>query len=175
MSCGEGERRVLACFVLSLSVSLSAGVSANVFQISPSNVTGLNGAELGISCYADSNPSEVRWTKDGVAVVQSGSLQPGYADGVGAITFSPLGYQHEGVYRCTAYDSAGDELFSSYPGRVRVYGESRGPSKCALALVGVTLVWCGHLPPCRPARVHFSALFCERATGRGGRVHLRRW
>ena len=121
----ERDAHVLVCLVLNLSASLSAGVSAAVFQISPSNVTGLNGAELGISCYADNNPSEVRWTKDGIAVFQSSTLQTAYADGMGSITFTPLGYQHEGVYRCTAYDSAGVELFSSYPGRVRAYGESR--------------------------------------------------
>ena len=98
-------------------------MATSVFQISPSNVTGLNGAHLVISCYADSNPSVVRWTVDGIAVVPAGSLRLDYADGEAVVTFSPLGYQHEGVYRCTAYDSSGGELFTSYPGRVRVYGE----------------------------------------------------
>ena len=104
----------------------SAGVATGVFQISPSNVTGLNGAQLVISCYADSNPTEVRWTVDGGAVNSSDSLQIGYSDGEGVITFSPLGYQHEGVYRCTAYGGSGGEQFASYPGRVRVYGERAG-------------------------------------------------
>lgn len=98
-------------------------MATSVFQISPSNVTGLNGAHLAISCYADSNPTVVRWTVNEIAVVPTESLRLGYADGEAVVTFSPLGYQHEGVYRCTAYDSAGGELFTSYPGRVRVYGE----------------------------------------------------
>ena len=102
---------------------MSAGAATGVFQLHPSNVTGLNGAQLVISCYADSNPAEVRWTVDGNAVVTSQSLRIGYADGEGVVTFSPLGYQHEGVYRCTAYDNSGGELFRSYPGRVQVYGE----------------------------------------------------
>lgn len=76
-----------------------------------------------ISCYADSNPAQVRWTVDGNDVVPSQSLRISYADGEGVITVSPLGYQHEGVYRCTAYDISGGELFGSYPGRVQVYGE----------------------------------------------------
>lgn len=106
-----------------LTIILSAGVATGVFQIHPNNVTGLNGAQLLISCYADSNPAEVRWTVDGNAVVPSQSLRIGYAAGEGVVTFSPLGYQHEGDYRCTAYDISGGELFSSYPGRVRAYGE----------------------------------------------------
>lgn len=155
----------------------SAGVATGVFQISPSNVTGLNGAQLVISCYADSNPTEVRWTVDGRAVNSSDSLQIGYSDGEGVITFSPLGYQHEGVYRCTAYGGSGGEQFASYPGRVRVYGERAGATVLRGGVPRANeLPGCARLlPPRRSAWFHYSALPGGRAPGRNGCVHLRRW
>ena len=99
------------------------GVFAGSFQISPSNVTGLNGASLTLSCHANSVPADIQWTLDDRVVRSTSSITTTYSAGDGTIEFSPLGYMNEGVYRCVAVNDTGQELFRSHPGGVDVLGE----------------------------------------------------
>ena len=99
------------------------GVFADSFQISPSNVTGLNGASLTLSCHANSVPADIQWTVDDIFVRSTSSIATTYSAGDATIEFSPLGYGNEGVYRCVAVNGTGQELFRSHPGRVDVLGE----------------------------------------------------
>jgi hemicentin len=100
-----------------------SGVFGGIFQISPNNVTGLNGASLTLSCHANSAPASVRWTFEDAFVETSSSVSTTYEAGDASIVFSPLSYLNEGVYRCIALNSSGNELFRSHPGRVNVFGQ----------------------------------------------------